>query len=46
MLCFMVLTNYLEWQKKEKLGERIAALQQLVSPFGKVNWEFVNLFDQ
>ncbi|XLR58089.1 hypothetical protein S83_008761, partial [Arachis hypogaea] len=24
-------------QKKEKLGERIAALQQLVSPFGKTD---------
>lgn len=30
------LTSYLEYQRKEKLGERIAALQQLVSPFGKV----------
>lgn len=25
--------------KKEKLGERITALQQLVSPFGKVCFE-------
>lgn len=27
--------------KKEKLGERITALQQLVSPFGKVHLYFV-----
>lgn len=25
------------FQRKEKLGERISALQQLVSPFGKVS---------
>ncbi|KAJ0933530.1 hypothetical protein HanPSC8_Chr04g0185821 [Helianthus annuus] len=25
-------------KKKEKLGERIAALQQMVSPYGKVNF--------
>jgi hypothetical protein len=24
-------------EKKDKIGERVAALQQLVSPFGKVN---------
>jgi hypothetical protein len=25
-----------EQEKKDKVGERVAALQQLVSPFGKV----------
>lgn len=26
----------IEQEKKDKVGERVAALQQLVSPFGKV----------
>ncbi|XP_019095598.1 PREDICTED: transcription factor bHLH110-like [Camelina sativa] len=30
--------------RKEKVGDRIAALQQLVSPFGKVTLNFPNLF--
>lgn len=28
-------------ERKDKLGERIVALQQLVSPYGKVCWEQV-----
>ncbi|KAL8153513.1 hypothetical protein V2J09_011273 [Rumex salicifolius] len=38
---FFTLSNYLHFlnaqESKEKIGERIAALQQLVSPFGKTD---------
>ncbi|KAM1054494.1 hypothetical protein ACFX2I_001835 [Malus domestica] len=35
---FMNLKNSEQWkERKEKLGERIVALQQLVSPFGKTD---------
>lgn len=33
----------LEYQRKERLGERISALQQLVSPFGKVSSSITSL---
>jgi hypothetical protein len=36
--CFLaeVFLGAIEQEKKDKIGERVAALQQLVSPFGKV----------
>lgn len=33
---FLVLINILFQVRKEKLGDRITALHQIVSPFGKV----------
>lgn len=32
----MFSLNYVKQVRKEKLGDRIAALQQLVAPYGKV----------
>lgn len=41
----LIMINYLLNQvRKEKLGDRIAALQQLVAPFGKVRLYILVLY--
>jgi hypothetical protein len=40
MVVWWLKSSLDEQEKKDRIGERVAALQQLVSPFGKVLYYF------